>query len=422
MDYGRIWKAALELSEGKELSEAWYFKIYANNIKPMLYLSVLFRIAHFLHISDPFYFIVLFGVLGVLRAVWSVGILAGNSREEREDIRIPVCFLFMCTLPIWANVQALYTDGMSFAVGITVLALLKLCFETDSRIKTGMNLLLAGIMLGVGMSIKVTVLIPLIAGFIVFCFMRPSGRKWRATGLCFLCSLAVYGATTLWAGNFEIWKVAKETAEPVIDWIALGMKGHGSYGDNLDYIEYVVTFSTKQEKTEYTLRYIWENRSDFWNLSHLVQKLRYNFASGSLGSAEFAYYAWKEHNPIWEFFSPWGKYYWRTSQICFCYLFAVYVSYLSGAALTFYSLLRFRDKEISAVKAAADLALMGNMIFLMIWEANNRQLYNQLPVILLGGILNILYVLKFFEECRKSHLLNKEERRRKSNADEQQRA
>lgn len=116
-----------------------------------------------------------------------------------------------------------------------------------------------------------------------------------------------------------------------------------------------------------------------------------------MGTKDFTYCALREHNPIWELFSPWGKYYWRTSQLCFCYLFSIYVCYLLGAVKTFYRILK--KKAVPAVKAVADLALLGNMIFLMIWEANNRQLYNQIPVILLGGALNILYVVRPFKDA-----------------------
>ncbi|MCM1025793.1 MAG: hypothetical protein NC432_05130 [Roseburia sp.] len=42
-DYQQVWAGAAELAAGEGLSQEWYFKIYANNIKPMLLLSVLFR-------------------------------------------------------------------------------------------------------------------------------------------------------------------------------------------------------------------------------------------------------------------------------------------------------------------------------------------------------------------------------------------
>lgn len=386
-DYAQIWNAALEISEGKPVSDEFYFKTYANNIKPMLYLSILFRAAKFLRFSDPFYFVLLLSVLEVLGAVWSVGILIGNTAEEHARYRIPVLFMFVFSLPIWANVQAFYTDSMSFVMSIISLALFKLCLEAASRFKSGLLLTLAGIFTGLGMSIKITVLIPIIAGFIIFGISRPSLKRWCLMGTFLLCSGAAYGLTSLYAEGFPLWEAAKETSEPVINWIALGMKGEGSWSSNPDYILYVTTLPTKQEKTQYTLRYIWENRSDFWNLSHLFQKLRFNFASGHLGTKDFTYWALKEHNLVWELFSPWGKHYWRTSQLCFCFIFSIYTVYLLGAATTLRRLIKKR--EIHGVKAVADLSLLGIILFLMVWEANNRQLYNQLPVIILGAVLNI---------------------------------
>lgn len=390
-DYERLWNTALELSEGKSLSEEWYFKIYANNIKPMLYLSVLFRVARFFRFEDPFYFVLIISVLEVLAAVWSVGILAGRSREERAEYRIPILFLFVFTLPIWANVQAFYTDSMSFMTGITVLALLKLCMEDASLLKRCLLTVSAGVLTGLGISIKVTVLIPLIAGFIIFCLMRPPLRKWRRAGCFLLCAIATYVATSLWAGHLPLYEAAKETSEPIISWIAIGMKGNGGYMDNRFHIIYVNNLPSKQKKLEYLTQYIWENRSDFWNLPHLADKMRFNFASGSLGSTYFSCYAYNEYSIIRECFADWGKYYWRTSQVCFCYFFAIYAVYLAGAAATLYRLIK--KQNLPANKAVADLSLLGLTVFLMIWEANNRQLYNQVPLFLLGAVLNIRMLL-----------------------------
>ena len=92
-DYMQIWYGAWELSEGQELSSQFYFQTYANNIKPMLYLNVLFRIAKALRFQDPFYFILILSICQVLGAVWSVGVLSGDSRVERRRYRIPILFI-----------------------------------------------------------------------------------------------------------------------------------------------------------------------------------------------------------------------------------------------------------------------------------------------------------------------------------------
>lgn len=386
-DYIQIWNGASELAGGRELTSVFYFQTYANNIKPMLFLSLLFRLADFLGFQDPFYFVLLWSTGQVLTAVWSVSVLAGSSKADRERYRIPILFLFVCTLPIWANVQAFYTDSMSFMMGIFTLALLKISLETPRKGHMILLLALAGTSAGIGISIKVTVLIPLIAGFIVFCFCRIPLQKWIHICVFVLCCAVSWKLTDLWAGNFDIWNTAKETCNPAISWIALGLKGNGGWNDNWDFVTHTLSLPSKTEKAQYALQYIQQNRKEFWSVTHLAQKIRFNFASGTFGAANYTYYAIDEHNLLYEGFSPWGKYYWRTSQVCFCYIFSIYTIYLLGTAATLRHL--FKRREIPVMKAIADLSLFGMALFLMIWEANNRQLYNQISVIILGAVLNI---------------------------------
>lgn len=91
-DYIQIWNGASELAGGRELTSVFYFQTYANNIKPMLFLSLLFRLAGFLGFQDPFYFVLLWSTGQVLTAVWSVSVLAGSSKADRERYRISVLF------------------------------------------------------------------------------------------------------------------------------------------------------------------------------------------------------------------------------------------------------------------------------------------------------------------------------------------
>lgn len=143
VDYGQVWQGAFEMAQGKELSAAWYFNLCANNVKPMLMLSVLFRIAFFLGIRDPFYFVLFISMLEVMGAGWSVGILVGDSVEEYRKYRLPVLLAFVFLLPVWANTQAFYTDSMSFGMAAIALAGMKLSFLVKTN--RGRLLLIGGV-------------------------------------------------------------------------------------------------------------------------------------------------------------------------------------------------------------------------------------------------------------------------------------
>lgn len=394
-DYGQVWNAAAALASGAELSEESlrYFSIYSNNIKPMLILSAIFRLAAFLGFQDPFYVVLFVGAAGIIAAVAGGTVLLGTL-PERQKYRIPLLLMFAAALPVWANVQTLYTDGLSFSLGIVVLALLKLSISS-AKWRRYLFLASAGLLAGLGMAVKVTIAIPLIAGFIVFCYKKLFSKFWIPL-LFLLISAGTYEMTTLWAGHYEIWETAKKTEEPVIAWIALGLKADGSWSGNQEYYLNDINLSSKEEKIEYAKKYIWENRREFVNVSHLVQKARHNFASGSFGTKDYTQYTMGESNIIWEAFSPWGKYYWRTSQLCFCYAFAIYAVYLAGGILTVTDLIQKR--KISSIKMTADLTLLGYIVFLMIWEANNRQLYNHLPMLLLGAVMNARRIAAWIEQ------------------------
>lgn len=95
---------------------------------------------------------------------------------------------------------------------------------------------------------------------------------------------------------------------------------------------------------------------------------------------------------LWEMFSPWGKYYWRTCQYCFCYLVSMYVLLLIGMILSLRNIIR--DQEPPVMLMICQLGFIGIVVFLMFWEASGRQMYNQMPGILLGSVLSIEYFWK----------------------------
>ena len=82
LDYTYVYRDAMNLATGGTLEYTDYFVTYSNNLKPMLLLSVWFRVAVLLGIS-PFHFVLLRNVLLVLLVVWACGYLT----EQNEDCR-----------------------------------------------------------------------------------------------------------------------------------------------------------------------------------------------------------------------------------------------------------------------------------------------------------------------------------------------
>ena len=229
------------------------------------------------------------------------------------------------------------------------------------------------------------------AGTVILLWQKVSVD--RRIVLLFGISAVILGTVVhIWANTYEITKKAAVTANPAVSWVALGMKEDGSWTNNTEFVDRMYEFSTRQEKQQYSMEYIRENRSEFLNPEHLRKKASYNFGNGNMGASAFLNVEQNDGTLLWEMFSPWGKYYWRTCQYCFCYLVSMYVLLLIGIILSLRNIIR--DQEPPVMLMTCQLGFIGIVVFLMFWEASGRQLYNQMPGILLGSVLSIDYFWK----------------------------
>ena len=404
IDYAQVYSAASDMASGLEISNDYYFKIYSNNLKPMLILSVLFRMADYLGIARD-YLVLTISVFETVMTVWAVGYLF------EKKYRFPVLALFAACLPVWAMTSVFYTDTMSFGLSVIAMAFMKKAllirnraFNQKEGIRTKFNLktveyllyvIVAAACIVLAFTWKITAIIVLIACGIVLA-LNFYGRLIREC-LPFLAFVFIFTISfSSWTNSFELAKAAKETANPIVSWIALGMVEDGSWSSNRDFIHYINELSSTKEKTEYSLRFIYENRLEFVNIHHIVQKMSRNFANGNLGVSEFMYIEVDDGSLLWNLFSPWGKFYWRTSQYCFCYIAMIYASFLLGMVSSVIDIIK--GIKPSGLLMICQISFLGIFLFLMIWEANNRQLYNQMPVFILGAMMSMISFVKKLEK------------------------
>ena len=135
-----------------------------------------------------------------------------------------------------------------------------------------------------------------------------------------------------------------------------------------------------------------EHLSEAFTIRHFIDKTQHNFSGGKFTSSDFT--AVGEHERIlYEMMDPGGKYYWKTSQITFCYIALIYLFYLLGGIYGI--IFSIKNKKISAMKIMTDISFVGIFLFLMIWESNNRQLYNQVPLFWLALFINLVLFMNF---------------------------
>ncbi len=394
-DYAVISANAECIAKGTALEVPDYYLIASNNFKPTLILALCYKLAYLLGFSNPYVPTLLIFTAWTVVSVLITCLMIEGKNAWFYRFLLLLGFLFM--LPLYIQAGSFYTDSMTFGTAIITLFLMKksvTAIKKDSKpVKPILLSVCAGFILAVGYGIKVTVLIPIIAGFMVFLFWmftkEKANRKVFKTALqslapailAFILFSIVFESYSL---TFKEYRDAKKTEEPIVGYIALGLKGNGSFVENSDFGYAERYLANKEEKAEFSKQYIKENAHYFFEPDHILRKMNYNFSSGFLGASDFCSYPEEDGNLFYHLFDAWGNYYWRTSQYCYLYIHLLYAILLLGAVYGVY--VTTKEKKIPCNLLLGNLTFLGLFIFLMIWEANNRQLYNQMPVLLFGAV------------------------------------
>jgi hypothetical protein len=376
-DYSNVYLGALNIAEGNELENEFYFLIYGNNIKPMLMLSWLIRFARCIGIQNEYYLLLFFSIGSITLALASLLYLL-----RKDSIRVIAMLLFVGCIPVWFYNSIFYTDTLSFSSAIISIALLEKAKTIVGHIlSSAIWCFLAVVTITIGVNFKITAIIPIIAYIFVCAIEKKLSVKRLLMVICF--AVILESALVLIYNSYPITQKSKETSDPILSWIGLGLKGDGSWSSGSDYVHNLHELSSKSEKDAYVEEYIKKNYREAYTVEHFKAKTRFNYASGNFGTHGLVSEA-QSGKVFREMFDPYGRLYWRASQYCLAYILSIYlVSMVSAVAGI------VRRTKTDGLLATGYLAFVGMFLFLMIWEANNRQLYNQIPIMILTTTLSI---------------------------------
>lgn len=399
-----------------------YLLEHQNNVIPMVMLGWLFRLGNSLKISGPVLTSILVS-LQVVFTVWGIGYLVGWEKIEKEPgdgeasgnqsliWRIPTALLFFGFLPIWGYSTTFYTDTMSMGLSVIAMALLKLAYMETVSIKENVQALrdessqnrkyqtkakylkqilltlLAAFFILMMYYWKMTGIISFVGMAIAFVVLDKHllEKNKLKTAALFTCSLLFL--YLLFQGIFHSYDFYEESLtrrDPFTSWLVIGLGGDGSYFDNSWFPDELHKMENYEAKQNLVNDYLKEHWREAFDKNHLFSKVRRNFADGNLDMWEFVPAA-DDGTAYWQLFSPWGRYYWRVSQWNTCYLFWMLGMLMLGGIWNLMALLR--GKEFSVVAMGSHIAFVGAFFFLMAFEANSRQLYNQLPFLMVGMML-----------------------------------
>ena len=385
-DYGNVYHTAYSLAAGQTVEDWTYFSMWTNNLGPLSILTVLMKTGLFLGFDDPFFFVLGVNVLQVLAVLASLFYLSGQMAIARSGSKCRVQWLtvacFTLWTPVWASTKAFYSDQLSFGGSIIAVALLVYALRTGKKKVKWPLIIFAGFIWGVSISAKATAAVAVVA-LVIVGIMSGKCRKYWKEGMIFILMLTL-GVGILSAHARTYPSVADEyrLETPTEYWLAMGLIGDGSYGDNTYLVQECNTRPNIDERREFCRQVIRENWRNFFDADHFIKKTSVIFGMGEISPTEHIYP--EKETVLWHWLYWEGDYYWKYSCLSTGFFFAVLFLMLVGTL-----------RETFTRKTSGDwdfliyLVLFGMFLFLMLWEAQNKQLYNHISWMTLSAVLGL---------------------------------
>lgn len=379
-DYGEVYKAAYHLSMGIPVSNWYYFSSNPNNRGVLLFLAGLLKLGNLMGLEDGYYFVLGCQALHVILTVLCVCYLSERDVEHRTANVWTNMSLFLMLTPLYGNISIFYSDQCSFGFGIAAYTVYYLAlYKCQSKYKSFLLCLLSGMLWGLGIWIKVTIGIALIALFITLIVQGNIKQQWRHIAFLIVGAAGISLLISAYMKTLPCEKNIEKDSNPILYFVALGLEGDGSYGENEEYAIMNRQADDVFARREMAIQYIRNKWRNFFDWEHLTKKARTNFAYGDLGASGYMTYPHNENNIIYQLWEYEGRFFWKYACLSTSYLFALLICVAGGAL---FAAFRGRADEVQVVSC---MALFGIMFFLMLWEAQNKQMYNHAGWLILAA-------------------------------------
>lgn len=388
-DMDSIYGGAIQwLKEGSFTNYYEYYGYFPNNLGAMTVLHAVFAVASLFGVSDFFAVGIVFNSLLLVATALTVSLTCKKLRGETAGIMALVFFL-LC-IPFLFMGAAFYTDSLSLLFP-ALFYYLYLHFKEQQTLKKQIIFaVLMAVVLTIGMLIKFTVLIILVAVVIdaLLCM------NWKKVCLFTACSLLIAFAsfTTMnvsmernhWGQLSSIEPEKLNT--PYLHWVMMGLQNNGYYNPE-DY-EFTRSLSP-DERNRALLSRIKERLSamGFFGTADLfMNKAVVCFGDGTYALSDFLDDTPAKKHWLHDYILYEGEKYSDYQHLTTGMLLTVYLFMLLG------SIRHLQEKDIEKIKQidlVPRLASLGILAFLLLWETSGRYFTNFIPMMLICAVTSL---------------------------------
>lgn len=389
-DLDAVYSSAIQLAKGGSISQyEEYLYYFPHNFGIMSFFFAFFKLANFIGIQDFFMVATVLNSILSVSSMLVVTLICKKILGTRYALYSLV--IFTMSLPFYIIAPNFYTDGLSMLFPILFYYLYLLVKDAVKLSKQLKLYVFMGLTAGIGIQIKFTVLIMVIAVVIdslIHCKIKKTIVMTGVTTILIICIST--GISSIIYGTLLDKEQAKIRNSPWTHCIMMGLNGTGGY--NPSDFEFTRSFTDIEErdkaiKAEIIKRI--KERGVNGMYEHLTLKGEYCFGDGTFGLADGLKDTPANPNILHEFVLYDGKYYEGYRHICHGVFSTILILMIFSSLQEILS----RERKFRNFLAPR-LAVLGLLIFLSFWEANRRLSLNYLPVMILCSIMGIDYFIK----------------------------
>lgn len=381
-DMDAIYGGAIEwLKEDSFVSYYEYYGYFPNNLGAMAFLHLFFSMASVLGISDFFAVGIVVNCLLIAATVLTVSLTCRKLRDSVSGVLALVFFLI--SVPFYFMGAAFYTDSLSLLFPALFYYLYLRFKEQEKREKKIQFALLMAVVLTVGMLIKFTVAIVLVAVVIDSLL----SYNWRDTVLFASISI-LFGIIAFAILNGYMYENHLDREEcrqlntPYLHWVMMGMQGTGGYNPE-DY-DYTRSFSP-EERNEGCLARIRERVEEhgFSGMMKLFSdKAVICFGDGTYALSDFLDDSPENDTDLHQYVLYDGEKYDDYRHLGTGFLLVLYLFTVAGAAVCAFR----RTLSPDSACLTPRLACLGILCFLILWETSGRYFTNYVPMFIVSAV------------------------------------
>ncbi|MCH5267979.1 MAG: hypothetical protein J1E62_06520 [Lachnospiraceae bacterium] len=403
-DMSAVYDGAIEWMEtGAIENYREYFHYFPNNIGLLTFLRVFFSLGKSLGITDYFLIGVILGASSLTIMMFSLFMVC--RIQLGVEYAILAMMLTAFCFPLYFSAAAFYSDVMSMAAPVLYYLLYLYSEDMTSRKKRFRIYVGMALVAGIGMEIKFTVLIMVIAVMIEM-ILKANVKNIISIAVIHVVVIAmVLGIVN---SVFYPELLDKEQARimntPVYHWIMMGARGDGRYNSE-DY-EFSRSFSDPEVRNEAIKEEIRKRYSEMGlsgYMDFLKHKTVVSLGDGTYAISDFLNNEPVNRNVLHDFILYESPEYGNYRTLCQGVFILIYMlMFAAGVG----NLMKYRRNkkwvlpERDSDKVAPLLAFVGLWMFLMMWESSGRYFSNYISVMLLCAVWGIACIKNSMKICR----------------------